>query len=74
VRDCVKKEYSPVAWWLTKTTFSLSVFKFMMVSVHESNIDNDGSGVEAKLIIHVKGTPDWMITLYSNHDQAGLAG
>jgi len=50
-----------------------SEYKFM-ATVHESNLDNDGPGLEDKLIIHVKGAPDRMVKLCNTQAVAGELG
>jgi len=50
-----------------------SEYKFM-ATVHESNPDNDGPGLEDKLIIHVKGAPDRMVKLCNTQAVAGQLG
>lgn len=48
-----------------------SEYKFM-ATVHASNPENDGPGMENKLIIHVKGAPDRMVSLCNKQAKAGL--
>jgi len=50
-----------------------SEYKFM-ATVHESNPENDGPGLEDKLIIHVKGAPDKMVKLCNTQAVAGQPG
>lgn len=45
-----------------------------MATVHESNPENDGPGMEDKLIIHVKGAPDRMVKLCDKQAVAGQIG
>lgn len=47
-----------------------SEYKFM-ATVHESTPENDGPGMEDKLIIHVKGAPDRMVKLCDKQCVAG---
>lgn len=47
-----------------------SEYKFM-ATVHESNPENDGPGLEDKLIVHVKGAPDRMVALCDTQFKAG---
>jgi len=63
------KEASPI---IAEVPFS-SEYKFM-ATVHESNVDNDGPGLEDKLIIHVKGAPDRMVKLCNTQAVAGDIG
>jgi magnesium-transporting ATPase (P-type) len=63
------KEKSPI---IAEVPFS-SEYKFM-ATVHESCIENDGPGMEDKLIIHVKGAPDRMVALCDKQAKAGLIG
>lgn len=50
-----------------------SDYKFM-ATVHESSPENDGPGMEDKLIIHVKGAPDRMVKLCNTQAVAGQIG
>ena len=50
-----------------------SEYKFM-ATVHEAREENDGPGMENKLIVHVKGAPDRMIPLCANQAKAGFIG
>jgi len=50
-----------------------SEYKFM-ATVHDSNPENDGPGLEDKLIIHVKGAPDRMVKLCNTQAVAGQLG
>ena len=61
------KEACPI---VAEVPFS-SEYKFM-ATVHESNPENDGPGLEDKLIIHVKGAPDRMVGLCDKQAKAGL--
>lgn len=61
------KEKSPI---IAEVPFS-SEYKFM-ATVHESCEENDGPGMEDKLIIHVKGAPDRMVALCDKQAKAGL--
>jgi magnesium-transporting ATPase (P-type) len=63
------KEKSPI---IAEVPFS-SEYKFM-ATVHESCEDNDGPGLDDKLIIHVKGAPDRMVALCDKQAKAGLIG
>lgn len=61
------KESAPI---IAEVPFS-SEYKFM-ATVHESHPDNDGPGMEDKLIIHVKGAPDRMVAVCNTQAKAGL--
>jgi magnesium-transporting ATPase (P-type) len=50
-----------------------SEYKFM-ATVHEAKEENDGPGMEGKLVIHVKGAPDRMIPMCDKQARAGLLG
>eukprot|EP00934_Nitzschia_sp_Nitz4_P007283 Nitzschia sp. Nitz4//scaffold300_size22576//16610//19886//NITZ4_008545-RA/size22576-augustus-gene-0.10-mRNA-1//1//CDS//3329546988//7273//frame0 len=50
-----------------------SEYKFM-ATVHESNPENDGPGLDDKLVIHVKGAPDRMVQLCDKQFKAGMMG
>merc|ERR1712238_439746 len=50
-----------------------SEYKFM-ATVHDSKPENDGPGLEDKLIIHVKGAPDRMVKLCNTQAVAGQLG
>ena len=63
------KDASPI---IAEVPFS-SDYKFM-ATVHESNVDNDGPGMDDKLIIHVKGAPDRMVKLCNTQAVAGELG
>jgi len=63
------KEESPI---IAEVPFS-SDYKFM-ATVHESKPENDGPGLEDKLIIHVKGAPDRMVKLCNTQAVAGEIG
>jgi magnesium-transporting ATPase (P-type) len=63
------KDASPI---IAEVPFS-SDYKFM-ATVHESNPENDGPGMEDKLIIHVKGAPDRMVKLCDKQAVAGELG
>lgn len=63
------KAKSPI---IAEVPFS-SEYKFM-ATVHESNAENDGPGMEDKLVIHVKGAPDRMVALCDKQAKAGLIG
>ena len=43
-----------------------------MATVHRPKPENDGKGKDAKLIVHVKGAPDRMITLYNKQFKARI--
>jgi magnesium-transporting ATPase (P-type) len=47
-----------------------SEYKFM-ATVHETDPENDGKGMDDKMIIHVKGAPDRMIPLCNKQFKAG---
>lgn len=47
-----------------------SDYKFM-ATVHNSREENDGAGMEDKLVVHVKGAPDRMVPLCTNQAKAG---
>lgn len=61
------KESAPI---IAEVPFS-SEYKFM-ATIHESHPDNDGPGMEDKLIIHVKGAPDRMVAICNSQAKAGL--
>jgi len=63
------KDASPI---IAELPFS-SEYKFM-ATVHESNVTNDGPGMEDKLVIHVKGAPDRMVKLCNTQAVAGNIG
>jgi magnesium-transporting ATPase (P-type) len=63
------KEASPI---IAEVPFS-SDYKFM-ATVHESKPENDGPGLEDKLVIHVKGAPDRMVKLCNTQAVAGQIG
>mmetsp|Transcript_14303 Transcript_14303/g.35906 ORF Transcript_14303/g.35906 Transcript_14303/m.35906 type:complete len:1054 (+) Transcript_14303:66-3227(+) len=63
------KDASPI---LAEVPFS-SEYKFM-ATVHESSPENDGPGLEDKLIVHVKGAPDRMVKLCKSQAVAGEIG
>jgi len=63
------KDASPI---IAEVPFS-SEYKFM-ATVHESSPENDGPGMEDKLIIHVKGAPDRMVKLCNTQAVAGELG
>jgi len=63
------KEDLPI---IAEVPFS-SEYKFM-ATVHESRPENDGPGMEDKLIIHVKGAPDRMVKLCNSQAVAGQIG
>jgi len=65
----VLKDASPI---IAEVPFS-SEYKFM-ATVHSSNPENDGPGLEDKLIIHVKGAPDRMVALCDKQAKAGMIG
>ena len=48
-----------------------SEYKFM-ATIHNSKEENDGPGMEDKLIVHVKGAPDRMIPLCKNQAKGGV--
>jgi len=50
-----------------------SEYKFM-ATVHDSKPENDGPGLEDKLIMHVKGAPDRMVKLCNTQAVAGQLG
>jgi magnesium-transporting ATPase (P-type) len=60
------KEAAPI---LAEIPFS-SEYKFM-ATVHESSVENDGPGMEDKIIVHVKGAPDRMVPLCDKQAKAG---
>lgn len=61
----VKEDFPIIA----EVPFS-SEYKFM-ATVHESSPENDGPGLEDKLVIHVKGAPDRMVKLCDKQLKAG---
>jgi magnesium-transporting ATPase (P-type) len=63
------KDASPI---IAEVPFS-SEYKFM-ATVHESSSENDGPGMEDKLVIHVKGAPDRMVKLCDKQAVAGKIG
>mmetsp|Transcript_24702 Transcript_24702/g.58427 ORF Transcript_24702/g.58427 Transcript_24702/m.58427 type:complete len:1051 (-) Transcript_24702:152-3304(-) len=63
------KDASPI---IAEVPFS-SEYKFM-ATVHESSPENDGPGMEDKLIVHVKGAPDRMVKLCDTQAVAGKLG
>jgi len=63
------KDASPI---IAEVPFS-SDYKFM-ATVHESSLENDGPGMDDKLIIHVKGAPDRMVKLCNTQAVAGELG
>jgi magnesium-transporting ATPase (P-type) len=63
------KEASPI---IAEVPFS-SEYKFM-ATVHNSTPENDGPGMEDKLVIYVKGAPDRMVSLCDKQAKAGLIG
>ncbi len=63
------KDASPI---IAEVPFS-SEYKFM-ATVHESSPENDGPGLEDKLVIHVKGAPDRMVKLCKDQAVAGQIG
>jgi len=63
------KDASPV---IAEVPFS-SEYKFM-ATVHASDEQNDGPGMEDVDIVHVKGAPDRMIPLCDSQAKAGMIG
>jgi len=63
------KEANPI---IAEVPFS-SDYKFM-ATVHESSPENDGPGLEDKLVVHVKGAPDRMVKLCNTQAVAGQIG
>jgi magnesium-transporting ATPase (P-type) len=61
------KDEAPI---IAEVPFS-SEYKFM-ATVHESRPENDGPGMEDRLILHVKGAPDRMVSLCDTQAKAGL--
>lgn len=63
------KDEAPI---IAEVPFS-SEYKFM-ATVHESNPENDGPGMEDKLVIHVKGAPDRMVALCKDQVKGAVLG
>ena len=61
------KDDAPI---IAQVPFS-SEYKFM-ATVHHSSPENDGPGMEGKLVVHVKGAPDRMVTLCDTQAKAGI--
>ena len=63
------KDAAPI---IAEVPFS-SEYKFM-ATIHEPKEENDGPGNDGKLIVHVKGAPDRMVSLCDKQAKAGLLG